>query len=154
SESALHSENKAVQYIDGTHGRIAAVLLLDPSYPDARRAKVSLLVADCSQSHLAHHWVQRGSLFFDEDIDAQRTGQVGFYVSDFLRGGALPHAYCRPSAAELASGVSRDPQIVLTYKQLRSIFLNARKVHIEVMETEEDEEDDAYPTLIEDEEDK
>lgn len=120
-------EDKATRYIAGTQGRIGAVLILDLGYPDAKRAKVSLLVADGSLSR----WVQRDESFYDEDLDDQPVGQVGLYVSDFLRGDdALPAALCRPSGAELAAGVSRNPQLVVTYAQLRSIFLRARELHV------------------------
>ncbi|KAH8891445.1 hypothetical protein GQ53DRAFT_841395 [Thozetella sp. PMI_491] len=114
-------------YFDDTYGQVAAVPVLDLGYPHAKRAKANLLVADSSlQDDQVHRWIQRGTPFYDENLADQPAGQVGFYISDLLPEGPLPQAFYRPSAAELATGVSRDPQIVLTYEQLRSIFLDAR----------------------------
>ncbi len=97
-------EDKATSYIVGTNGQIGAVLIIDIHYPKAIWAKVSLLVADGSLGR----WAQRGGIFYSDSFDEQPVGQVGLYISDFLRGDDnLPTAFRRPSAAELTSGVSR-----------------------------------------------
>jgi hypothetical protein len=72
-------------------------------YPTATRAKVSLFTADGTKGH----WVQRSEIFYDDALEEQPIGQVGFYISDFLGGQGLPAALCRPSATEIAGGMLR-----------------------------------------------
>jgi colicin import membrane protein len=84
--------------------------------------------------------------------EQQPTGQIDLYLSD-LAGSDLPLCYCRPSANERDAGILRfvplfsiplplcfsslltrltiirEPQITVTYHQLRDAFLKARKIH-------------------------
>ena len=78
-------------------------MILDIHYPRAEWAKVSLMVADGSQAR----WVQRGETFYSDNLVDQPVGKLGFYVSDFL-GGSIPQEFRRPSATELAAGISRS----------------------------------------------
>lgn len=78
-------------------------MILDIDYPRAHSARVSLMVADGAQGR----WVQRGETFYSDHLDAQPVGQVGFYLSDFLRS-PVPREFRRPSATELAAGISRS----------------------------------------------
>ncbi len=65
-----------------------------------KKAWVNLLAADDSSSS----WV----LFHDDDLDQQPAGQVDLYLSDFLGlVPGIPAALCRPSTAEVASGIAR-----------------------------------------------
>ena len=96
-------ESKATRYIVDTQGDIATVLILEVHHPRADSASVSLIVADGVQAR----WVQRGEIFYSDQLVDQPEGQVGFYVSDFLRG-SIPQELRRPSATELAAGLSRS----------------------------------------------
>ncbi|EAQ89067.1 predicted protein [Chaetomium globosum CBS 148.51] len=80
------------------------------------------------------------------DLDQQPGGQVDLYLSDFLGSAGLPPAYCRPSTAELAAGITRNPTITLTYERLRAIFRKARHLHNPTEFTIEvgDEEESPY----------
>lgn len=104
-------ESKATRYIVDTQGDIATVLILEVHHPRAESASVSLVVADGAQAR----WVQRGEIFYSDRLADQPEGQVGFYVSDFLRG-TIPQEFRRPSATELAAGLSRSVPLL-------SIFL-------------------------------
>jgi hypothetical protein len=85
-------------------GQIRLVLIVDIQYPDKMNASVSLLVADDSGSN----WVQHSEIFYHRDIYQQQpNGQVDLYMSDFRGHGGLPAALCRPSATEIAAGISR-----------------------------------------------
>lgn len=97
-------EEKARQYIELSDGNIRAVLILDLQYKGTKKAWVSLLVAAENSSS---RWVQHSQLFHDDHLDQQPDGQVDLYLSDFLGPAGLPAAICRPSADELAAGVSR-----------------------------------------------
>ncbi|KAK3363735.1 hypothetical protein B0T25DRAFT_470020, partial [Lasiosphaeria hispida] len=123
--STSHVERKAIQYIDGTQGEIQAVFIVDMLYPTATKAKMSLFTADGTKGH----WVQRSVIFYDDALEEQPIGQLGLYLSDFLGARGLPTAFCRPSAAELAAEISRVPQIIMSFDQLRAIFLYARDIH-------------------------
>lgn len=72
-------------------------------------------------------WACYFELIYDEGLTEQPDGQVGLYISDFLGPTGLPPAFCRPPAGASLQG--RDPQIILTYTQLRNIFLRARDIH-------------------------
>ncbi|KAH6848104.1 hypothetical protein B0I37DRAFT_446234 [Chaetomium sp. MPI-CAGE-AT-0009] len=122
-QADLSFERKARQYIDMSDGQIGAVLILDLQYPDLAGASVSLLVADESGYS---NWVQNSQLFYDDDLAQQPNGQLDLYISDFRGYTGLPAALCRPLAREVAAGVSRTPQIILTYERLAAIFRIAR----------------------------
>ena len=96
-------ESKARRYIAETQGQIGAVLILDVDYPRAQSAKVSLMVAEGAQCR----WVQRGETFYSDHLADQPVGEIGFYLSDFLRS-PVPPDFRRPSATELAAGISRS----------------------------------------------
>jgi hypothetical protein len=96
-------EEKARQYIELSDGKIRAVIILDLQYKGMKQAWVSLLVADDSSAR----WVQHSQLFHDDNLDQQPDGHIGLYISDFLGSAGLPVVFCRPSTAELATGVSR-----------------------------------------------
>jgi hypothetical protein len=96
-------ERKARQYTDLSDGKIQAVLILDLQYPGIKKAWVSLLVEGDSSSD----WIQHHELYHDDDLDQQPIGQVDLYLSDFIGLAGSPPAYCRPSAAELAAGITR-----------------------------------------------
>ncbi|KAK4149698.1 hypothetical protein C8A00DRAFT_37700 [Chaetomidium leptoderma] len=136
------SFGRAHQYIDSSDGKIRVALIVDLQYPDIKKAWVSLLAADDS----SNRWVQHSELFYDDDLDQQPVGQVDLYLSDFLGPTGLPAALCRPSTAELATGVSRPPQIILTYERLKAIFRRARYSHNPTKFTTEvgDEEENPY----------
>ncbi len=92
-----------------THGRIAAVLVVKMQYPSATWAKVSLLAAGAAAQH-EPRWIHRDELFYDQRLldDQQPTGQVTLYLSDLLSNRLpIPSAFCRPTAAEQAAGISR-----------------------------------------------
>jgi hypothetical protein len=72
-------------------------------YPTATKATISLFVADGPEGY----WLQHRVIFYDDKLLEQPTGQLSLYLSDFLGAQGLPTAYCRPSAAEMATGISR-----------------------------------------------
>jgi hypothetical protein len=92
-------ERKARQYIDSSDGKIQAVLILDLQYRGMKKAWVSLLAAD--------GWAQHHELYHDDNLDQQPVGQIDLYLSDLVGFAGLPAAYCRPSAAELAAGITK-----------------------------------------------
>ncbi|KAK4237598.1 hypothetical protein C8A03DRAFT_44569 [Achaetomium macrosporum] len=141
SEPRPHVERKARQYIESSDGKIQAVLILDLQYPSMKKAWVSLLAADSSS-----RWIQHHEVYHDDNIDHQPVGQVDIYLSDFIGFAGLPAAYCRPSTAELAAGITRKPTITLTYQRLRAIFGRARYLHKPTEFTTEvgDEEGNPY----------
>lgn len=96
-------ERKARQYIDSSDGKIQAVLNIDLQYPGLKKAWVSLRVGD----DLSSRWIQHHELFHDDALEQQPVGQVDLYLSDFVGRAGVPTAYCRPSTAELAVGVTR-----------------------------------------------
>jgi hypothetical protein len=98
-------ERKARQYLDSSGGKIQAVLVLDLEYPEPKKAWVSLLVADGSSSS----WAKVHELFYDDalELNRQPAGQIDLYLSDFLGFSGLPAAACRPSTAELETGITR-----------------------------------------------
>jgi hypothetical protein len=102
-------ERKARQYIDSSDGKIQAVLILDLQYPGMKKAWVSLRVADDPSSH----WIQHHDLYHDDALDQQPDGQVDLYLSDLVGSAGLPAAYCRPSTAELAAGITRFAILIL-----------------------------------------
>ncbi len=89
--------------MDLSDGKIRVALLIDIQECDAAKAWVSVMASDGT----SFHWVQHAELFYDEDRHQQPNGHVGLYVSDFCGLANLPTALCRPSAAELAAGISR-----------------------------------------------
>ncbi|KAK3300414.1 uncharacterized protein B0H64DRAFT_369672 [Chaetomium fimeti] len=115
---------KACQYIDMSDGKIRVAMILDLQYPDMKKGWVSLRVADDSSSY----WAKQSELFYDEDLAQQPVGQVGLYLSDFLGPAGLRPAFCRPSASELAAGITRDPAIPLPYEKLQAIFRRSRYI--------------------------
>lgn len=96
-------ERKSRQYIDMSDGKVRIAMILDLQYPDMKKGWVSLRVADDASSY----WAKRSELFFDEDLAQQPVGEVGLYLSDLLGPAGLPEVYCCPSAAEMASGITR-----------------------------------------------
>ncbi|EAQ85494.1 predicted protein [Chaetomium globosum CBS 148.51] len=133
SESRQRVESKARQYIDSLDDKIQAVLILDLQYPRYEEG-------------LADGWPLQHDLYHDDDLDQQPDGQVDLYLSDFVGSAGLPPAYCRPSTAELAAGITRNPTITLTYERLRAIFRKARHSHKPTEFTTEigDEEENLY----------
>jgi len=91
-----------MQYINNTKGEIQAVFIVDMQYPTVTKATISLFVADGPEGY----WLQRRVIFYDDALEEQPIGQLGLYISDFLGVQGLPTAYCRPSAAEIATGIS------------------------------------------------
>ncbi|KAK4150538.1 hypothetical protein C8A00DRAFT_46103 [Chaetomidium leptoderma] len=143
SESRQHVERKARQYIDSSDGKIQVALILVLQYPGMKKAWVSLLAADDPSSS----WVQHSDLFHDDDLDQQPAGQVALYLSDFVGlVPGMPAALCRPSTAEVAAGITRNPMIAVTYERLRAIFRRARHLHSPTQFTTEagDEEENPY----------
>ncbi|KAK4106782.1 hypothetical protein N658DRAFT_461692 [Parathielavia hyrcaniae] len=138
SEPRQHVERKARQYIDLSDGKTRAVLILDLQYPGMNKAWVSLLAAD--------GWLPHHELYYDNNLDQQPVGQIDLYLSDFVGSARLPPAYCRPSTAELAAEITRNPMITLTYERLRAIFRRARHLHKPTEYTTEvgDEEENPY----------
>ncbi|KAK5651233.1 hypothetical protein OQA88_12697 [Cercophora sp. LCS_1] len=124
-----------------SEGDIQAAIVLDAQYPKANRAKIALRVADGTT---AGTWVQYFETICDDSLVEQPEGEVGLYISDFIGPAGLPTAFCRPSAAETAAGVQRDPQVILTYERLRKIFLNARAIHQGTYKPGDGEEDNVY----------
>ncbi|KAH6612912.1 hypothetical protein B0J18DRAFT_470263 [Chaetomium sp. MPI-SDFR-AT-0129] len=134
-------------YIKCAEGDIQAAIVLDVQYRKANRAKVALCVADGTA---AGTWVRYFDTIYDEKLVEQPEGEVGLYLSDFIGPTNLPVSFCRPSAAETAAGIQRNPQVRLTYEQLRKIFLKARAIYqgrYEPRNGEEEEEDNIY-TII------
>ncbi|KAH8882406.1 hypothetical protein GQ53DRAFT_812107 [Thozetella sp. PMI_491] len=125
TESTQYAEEKATKYITDTHGQIGAVLLVDLGFPHAKQATIGLMVADSSLAR----WVQRGDVFTTRIwmnspmatlVYTSRTFSVATIRSP------LSSAAPRARNAQLAC---HDSQIVLTYEQLRSIFLDTRELH-------------------------
>jgi hypothetical protein len=56
---------------------------------------------------VADGWIQHHELYHDDNLDQQPVGQVDLFLSDFIGSTNLPPAYCRPSTAELAAGITR-----------------------------------------------
>ncbi|KAK3896504.1 hypothetical protein C8A05DRAFT_48452 [Staphylotrichum tortipilum] len=144
--------SKARQYIDLSDGKIQVALIIDIQYPGIKKAWVSLLAADDSSSS----WVQHSDLFHDDDLDQQPAGQVALYLSDFVGlAPSTPAALCRPSTAEVAAGITRNPTIALTYERLGVIFRMARHLHsptefsMEVGDEEENPYEDAERRMAE-----
>ncbi|KAK3897135.1 hypothetical protein C8A05DRAFT_48129 [Staphylotrichum tortipilum] len=114
--------SKTRQYINSSDGKIQVVLLINLQYPGMKKAWVSLSAADDPSSS----WV----LFHDDDLDQQPAGQVALYLSDFVGlAPGIPAALCRPSTAEVAAGIIRNPTIALIYERLGAIFRRARRLH-------------------------
>ncbi|KAK3363163.1 hypothetical protein B0T25DRAFT_491617 [Lasiosphaeria hispida] len=145
SEPRSHVERKVVQYIECAEGDIQATIVLDVQYPRANRAKVALRVADGTT---AGTWVRNFETIYDDDLVKQPEGEVGLYISDFLGPAGLPTAFCRPSAAETAAGVQRDPQVLLTYERLRNIFLKARAIYQGTYKPGDGGEEDNVYTIV------
>ncbi|KAK4145968.1 uncharacterized protein C8A04DRAFT_35263 [Dichotomopilus funicola] len=117
---------------------LIAALMIDIEYPDEKKAWVNLLVT----GNLTGSW----ALFHDDDVDQQPAGQVALYLSDFV--GLvpdLPVGFCRPSATEVAAGITRTPLFVLTFERLRFIFRDARSMHRPDVFTMEDGDMDENP---------
>ncbi|KAK4044652.1 hypothetical protein C8A01DRAFT_42560 [Parachaetomium inaequale] len=146
SEPRQYVERKVRQYIDLSDGKIRLAVVVDLQYSDVKKGWISLLAADDSDS--IRHWVQHSDLFHDDDL-VQPVGQVDFYLSDFVGLAGVPAAFCRPSTAEVAAGVSRKPQIILPYERLAAIFRVARSIHDPAKFDVEDgdEEENPYECL-------
>ncbi|KAK4035288.1 hypothetical protein C8A01DRAFT_48494 [Parachaetomium inaequale] len=145
-ESRQRVEKKSRQYIDSSDGKIQVALIIDLQYPGMKKAWVSLLAADDSSSS----WVQHSDLFHDDHLDQQPAGQLALYLSDFVgMAPGIPAALCRPSTAEVAAGITRNPTIALTYERLRAIFRRARHLHSPTEFTMEagDEEENPYEEM-------
>lgn len=119
-------ERKLVQYIECTEGKIQAAIAFNAQYPEGTRAEVALCVAD---GGTAGTWVHYFQTIYDDKLVNQPDGQLGLYISNFFGPAGFPPAFCRPSTAEVARGISRGPQVILTFEQLRRIFLKARSIH-------------------------
>jgi len=104
-ESRGHVERKVVQYIECSGGKIQATIAFKAQYPEAKWIVVYLRVADGNSA--AGSWVQYGDTIYNNKLSKQPDGHVSLYVSDFVGPVGLPADLCRPSAAELAAGVSR-----------------------------------------------
>jgi len=85
-------------------------IVLDAEYEGLGKARVSLVAADGNGDNgdtgaNGFHWEKRGEVFHsDDDTEEQHiSGELGFYLSDFLGTAGLPAAYCRPPA-----GISRS----------------------------------------------
>ncbi len=107
-------EEKARRYVTYSRGQIVAVLIIKIQYPMSRLATVSLLVADTSQPQGSPRWAHRDDVFYDgrleDQLDGphQPTGRVALYLSDLLSPGRpVPSGFSRPTAAEIAAGISR-----------------------------------------------
>ncbi|GAB1312066.1 hypothetical protein MFIFM68171_02276 [Madurella fahalii] len=122
-------------------------MVLDAQYPNATRAKVALLVVDGATT--TGTWAQYFETIYDDKLAKQPDGQLGLYISDFLGPAGLPRAFCRPSTAEAAAGISRDPQVILTYERLRNIFLKARSIHQGTYQSGDYGEENTF-TLVQD----
>jgi hypothetical protein len=82
-------------------------IILDAEYEGLGKARVSLVAADGNDdngdiSANGFHWEKRGEVFHsDDDTEDQHiSGEIGFYLSDFLGTAGLPAAYV---ALQLAS---------------------------------------------------
>ncbi|KAH6635636.1 hypothetical protein B0J18DRAFT_407134 [Chaetomium sp. MPI-SDFR-AT-0129] len=136
--------SKLHNYIDSSDGKIRAALIIDLQYPGMNEGRVSLLTAGDPSST----WVHHSDLFFDDNLgDQQPAGQVALYLSDFVGlAPDVPPAFCRPSSAEVAAGITRTPTIAVTYERLRAIFRRARHLHSPTRFTVEasDKEENLY----------
>lgn len=84
-------------------GQIQLVLIVDIQYPDMKKVSLSVMMAGDPGSG----WVQHSEIFYHGSFLQPPGGQVDLYLSDFLGQTGLPAALCRPSATELAAGISR-----------------------------------------------
>ncbi|KAK0624207.1 hypothetical protein B0T14DRAFT_454409 [Immersiella caudata] len=109
-QSWENAKAKVLQYIKSSDGKIKAAIILDIKYPEA-------------------NLLQLAETLYDHNADEQPAGHISLYVSDVIGLADLPLSYCRPSTAERDAGVLREPQITLTYDQLRDAFLKALAVH-------------------------
>lgn len=73
-----------------------------------KKAWVSLLTAD--------GWLPDHEVYHDDNLDQQPRGKIDLYLSDFVGSAGLPPAYCRPSPAKLAAGITRFAILVLNHE--------------------------------------
>ena len=138
-------EHKAREYIDKSGGMIRAVLILDAAdYPQLTKATISLLVADDDDGR-SSHWEQYRKVIHDDNLGQQQpSGQVEFYLSDFLGPNhGLPIDLCRPPV-----GISRRPYFAIPYESFAAIFRTAR--HIKHPDVFAMREEDQAPNAFQD----
>ncbi|KAK5651280.1 hypothetical protein OQA88_12624 [Cercophora sp. LCS_1] len=138
AQSWNNVEAKALQYIKSSGGKIRAVIVFNINYPKANKVTVSLVTADNSIPG-GHHWLQYAEILYSDNTEEQAIGQID--PAD------LPASFCRPSAAEVNAGVQREPQIVLTYGQLRREFRKALAVYREETYLEDFAEETIFEKL-------
>ncbi|KAK0711800.1 hypothetical protein B0H67DRAFT_586331 [Lasiosphaeris hirsuta] len=139
SQSQQDVEDKAENYIRGTHGKVQVVIVLNVLYPDLEEAVVSLLVATHDDGF---RWEQRRKVIHSDHLE-QPDGVVGLYLSDFCGPAGLPAAYCRPPA-----GVSRNPVMTISYRVLGAIFRAARHAQYPKKYQLEQEDHDILSSLL------
>ncbi|KAK0731948.1 hypothetical protein B0H67DRAFT_475944, partial [Lasiosphaeris hirsuta] len=94
--------------------------IIDAHYPHLKKATASLLVADgCG----GFHWLLEREVIHDDHLHHQPSGQVEFYLSDFLDSEDLPIDFCRPPP-----GISRSSFSTISYQELAAVFRTARHV--------------------------
>ena len=99
-------EQKACKYLSSTGGKTQVALIIDLQYPSTKKAWVGLRAADGPSRPSS--WAQPTELFFDDElvVGQQPVGQINLYLSDFVGLAGVPTGFCRPSTAELASGIA------------------------------------------------
>ncbi|KAK3364371.1 hypothetical protein B0T25DRAFT_443701, partial [Lasiosphaeria hispida] len=120
SESWPKVEKKAKDYIRQSNGEICVVFIINAHYPHLKKATVSLLVADGGGGF---HWNLSREVIHDDRLQHQPSGEVNFYLSDFLGSEGLPINFCRPP-----TGISRSPYFTVSYQRLAAVFRTARHV--------------------------
>ncbi|KAK0704560.1 hypothetical protein B0H67DRAFT_498976, partial [Lasiosphaeris hirsuta] len=113
SESWTHVEQKATDYIRESDGKIRVVFIIDAHYP-------SLGMATHLNREVTH----------DDHLHQQPSGQVKFYLSNFLSPKGLSIDFCRPPARTSRSNVYiyTSPFFTISYQRLGAIFRTARHV--------------------------
>ncbi|KAK3364055.1 hypothetical protein B0T25DRAFT_418392, partial [Lasiosphaeria hispida] len=127
SESWPKVEKKAKDYIRQSDGEIRVVFIINAHYPHLKKATVSLLVADGGGGF---HWNLNREVIHDDRLHHQPSGEVNFYLSDFLGSEGLPINFCRPPTGISRSNVyiCRSPYFTVSYQRLAAVFRTARHV--------------------------
>lgn len=107
-----------MDFIHKSGSMIRAVLIFDAEYPQLTKATISLLVADDDGRS---HWERYREVIHDDHLSQQPSGQVEFYLSDFLGPKGLPVDFCRPPV-----GISRSPYFTIPYESFAATFRTAR----------------------------
>jgi len=94
-----------MEFVHKSGGMIHAVFIIDAEYPDLTKATISLLVADDDGGS---YWELYREVIHDDHLHQQPSGQVEFYLSDFLGPNGLPADFCRPPV-----GTSRFVSLLL-----------------------------------------